>query len=66
MDGNLSPCEFLSPLSDQVQSNCNAILESGEAYPRVNETEQVARIVRILDFISTAFEYGPAAFACSS
>jgi hypothetical protein len=57
-------CEFLSPLSDHVQSNCNDILESDEAYPHVNETEQVARIVRILDFISTAFEYGPA-FACS-
>jgi hypothetical protein len=50
-------CEFLSPLSDQVQSNCNDILESGEAYPHVNEMSQVARIVRILDFISTAFEW---------
>ena len=62
-DGWKPLCEFLSPLSDQVKSNCNAILESGEAYPRVNEMEQVACIVQILDIISTAFEYGPASFA---
>jgi hypothetical protein len=67
MDGNrLVPLceEFLSPsLLDQAKSKCNAILESGEAYPHVNEMAQAACIVRILDIISTALEYGPAPFA---
>jgi hypothetical protein len=67
-DGNrLVPLceEFLSPslVYDQVKSKCNAILESGEPYPHVNEMAQVACIVRILNIISTALEYGPAPFA---
>ena len=65
-DGWKPLCEFLSPLSDQVKSNCNDILESGEAYPHVNEKAQVARIVRILDIISTVFEYGPHLLASCS
>lgn len=58
-DGWKPLCQFLSPLSEQVKSNCDDIIESGEAYPRINEKAQVARIVRILNIISTMFQYGP-------
>jgi hypothetical protein len=58
-DGWKPLCEFLSPLSEEIKTNCQEILESGDPYPRVNEKAQMAFIVRPLGVISTAFEYGP-------
>jgi hypothetical protein len=62
-DGWKPLCEFLSPLSEQVESSCDEILRSGEAYPWVNEKEQFEVILGILGAVSTAFEYGPLALA---
>lgn len=58
-DGWKPLCDFLSPLSNQVASNCRDIIESGDPYPSVNEKAHVARMVGFLNVISTAFEYGP-------
>lgn len=57
-DGWKPLCDFLSPLSEEIQADCQAILESGESYPHVNEKAQFARISHVLNAISNAFEFG--------
>jgi len=52
-------CEFLSPVSPEIEADCRDILSSGEPYPRVNESAQMQRMFRGLSAVSTAFEYGP-------
>jgi len=56
-------CDFLSPLSSEIEADCQEIIASGEAYPRVNEREQMARISKAFIAIAFLFEYGVYAIA---
>lgn len=65
-DGWRPLCDFLSPLNNEIKATCQEILESNEPYPRVNEKAQISRMVRVLNTVSTVFEWAPIALVVVS
>jgi hypothetical protein len=52
-DGWEPLCEFLSPLSSNIESRCQTILASGEPYPNVNDKAKVQGVMVVLRGFST-------------
>jgi Sulfotransferase domain len=58
-DGWEPLCRFLSPLAKEIEANCETVLASGEAYPHVNETIFIQRLVAGLNAMCTIVEWMP-------
>jgi Sulfotransferase domain len=58
-DGWEPLCRFLSPLAKEIESNCETVLASGEAYPHVNDTVFIQRLVAGLNVVCTVVELAP-------
>lgn len=58
-DGWAPLCEFLSPLSPEIESNCQSILASGEPYPNVNDTAQVQGLMIFLRGVTILCKLSP-------
>jgi Sulfotransferase domain len=58
-DGWEPLCRFLSPLAKEIEANCEAVLTSGEAYPHVNDTIFIQRLVAGLSVMCSIVEWTP-------
>ena len=58
-DGWEPLCQFLSPLSPEIEDNCKRVLESGEPYPHVFERATIQRIVFTMNLFCSFFELSP-------
>lgn len=61
-DGWRPLCDFLSPVKDVIADRCKEILQSGIAYPRVNDAAFVQSLFACFHVVSTLFEYFPIIF----
>lgn len=62
-DGWKPLCDFISPLSAEIASNCDSILASGEPYPHVNDKAKVRGLLAALKFMSVLTKLSPAVLA---
>jgi hypothetical protein len=59
-DGWEPLCRFLSPRSAAVvEKNCREVLQSGEPFPRVNDSALIRRVVAALGLICSVVELSP-------
>ena len=58
-DGWAPLCEFLSPLSAEIEAKCQSILASGETYPNVNDSAKVQALMVFLRGVSTLCRFSP-------
>lgn len=58
-DGWKPLCKFLSPLSNEIASNCDSILASGEPYPHVNDKAKVQSLLVGLRTLSMLCKLSP-------
>jgi Sulfotransferase domain len=59
-DGWEPLCEFLSPLSDTVKTNCDIIIAANVPYPRVNESGLIENVIATCETITLLFQSVPA------
>lgn len=50
-------CDFLSPVHPKIETACQEILESGESYPRANDSANVQSLLKIFGAVSWMFEH---------